>query len=265
MVLFEKNPILDIHINNTRIRFSEDPSTFDAEKLTVIFLHDSLGCITLWRDFPRQVQELLSCQVLSYDRQGYGKSEGFNIKERDTNYLTNEAYFLGEILDHLQLKNVLLFGHSDGGSIALIAAALFPARIIGIVTEGAHVFVEKETLDGIKVAKHNYQTTNLKEKLTKYHGNHTEMVFKMWTETWLKPSFKNWNIENYLSKIVCPSLIIQGEKDEYGTIDQVTSIVSKTKGISEALMIPEIGHTPHKEATDAVLHALKKFVDHFIG
>ncbi|WP_378173382.1 alpha/beta fold hydrolase [Aquimarina sp. SS2-1] len=251
---------MDIIIDTHRLKLSENPELFDSALLTVIFLHDSLGCIELWRDFPQKIKEAVNCNVLSYDRKGYGQSDPFSESERDHEYLTNEARVLGKLIDHLVLKNVVLFGHSDGGSIALIAASLFSEKIKGIITEGAHIFVEEETLEGIRNAKTAYATTSLKKKLSKYHGDKTESVFKMWTETWLSSSFLGWNIESYLPGIQCPSLIIQGEKDEYGTLKQVTSIVQKTSGRATSLIIPKIGHTPHKEAPEIVIKNTVNFI-----
>ncbi|WP_233557600.1 alpha/beta fold hydrolase [Aquimarina sp. AD1] len=251
---------MDINIDTTRIRLSEDLRSFNLSKPTIIFLHDSLGCIELWRDFPNKIKQSTNFNVLSYDRQGYGKSERFSETKRSKDYLKKEAEILARLIDTLELKKVILFGHSDGGTIALLTASLYPEKVTGIITEGAHVFVEKETLQGIRKAKIAYKTTNLKDKLTKYHQNNTEDVFRMWTETWLSPSFLDWNIENYLSNIQCPSLIIQGENDEYGTLEQVYSIVRKTTGKSKSLIIPNIGHTPHKENSEVVIDKTTKFV-----
>ncbi|SEK57208.1 Pimeloyl-ACP methyl ester carboxylesterase [Aquimarina amphilecti] len=251
---------MDIFIDANRIRLSDDPKSFNHSKPTILFLHDSLGCIELWRNFPNKIKEVTNCNVLSYDRQGYGKSDGFSQTERDKDYLKTEANILAKLIDILRLKEVILFGHSDGGTIALLTAALYPEKIKGIITEGAHVFVEKQTLQGVREAKIAYKTTNLKDKLTKYHYKNTEDVFIMWTDTWLSPQFIDWNIESYLSQIECNSLIIQGENDEYGTLAQVHSIVQKTSGKSEPFIIPNIGHTPHKEATELVLQKTTNFV-----
>ncbi|MDY8135623.1 alpha/beta hydrolase [Aquimarina sp. 2201CG5-10] len=247
-------------INSCQIKFSQNPQLLDSNKITIVFLHDSLGCIELWRDFPEKIKSATGYNVLSYDRQGYGQSAPFEVKTRKLDYLKNEAIVLAKIIDQLDLKNIVLFGHSDGGSIALLTAALFPDKIKGIITEGAHVFVEEETLSGIRQAVEAYQNTNLKEKLSKYHGVKTDEVFRMWAETWLSADFKNWNIEEYLSKITCPSLIIQGEKDEYGTIAQVHSIVGNTGGISTPMLIPNVGHTPHKEVPDLIVNKTNDFL-----
>lgn len=251
---------MDLTIENQQLYFSEDPNFLSKSEITIIFLHDSLGCVELWRDFPNKIGIKTNSNILAYDRQGYGKSCSFISKKRDKNYLKQEAETLGKIIERTGLKRVILFGHSDGGSIALLTAALFPENIIGIVTEGAHVFVENETINGIKVAVDAYKNTNLRDRLHKYHGSKTDKVFKMWAETWLSPFYQSWNIEEYLQMIKCPSLIIQGEKDEYGTIDQVLSIVSNTRGRSTPLIIDNIGHTPHKESTEIVIKETVSFI-----
>jgi pimeloyl-ACP methyl ester carboxylesterase len=252
---------LDLIIDKHRLQFSKNPELLVQERVTVIFLHDSLGCIELWKDFPKQIASKTGCNILSYDRQGYGKSAPFITSKRNNDYLKEEAYILGKIILNLELKNVILFGHSDGGSIALLTAALFPEKIMGIITEGAHVFVEQETINGIRAAVLAYQNTSLKEKLYKYHGDKTDTVFRMWAETWLSETYQSWNIEEYLSKIECSSLIIQGEEDQYGTLDQVNSIVKNTSGYSKALIIPDIGHTPHKENSEIVVKNVISFIN----
>lgn len=252
---------MDVIIDKHRLRFSKDFDLLNPDNTTIIFLHDSLGCIELWKNFPQQIAFKTGCNTIAYDRQGYGKSDPFTLKERELNYLEKEAHVLGKILEIIPSKDIILFGHSDGGSIALLTAALFPEKIKGVITEGAHVFVEQETLNGIKTAKLAYNTTSLKEKLYKYHEDKTDAVFRLWTETWLSKKFKLWNIEQYLPKIKCPSLIIQGEQDEYGTIDQVNSIIKNTSGKSTSLIIPKTGHTPHKENTSVVIKNVVSFMN----
>ncbi len=233
------------------------------QKPTIVFLHDSLGCIETWRDFPRQLGERTGCNVLIYDRQGYGKSGAFH-KKRENDYLECEANILNSLLDLYKIDQAILFGHSDGGSIALIAAAKFPLKIQGIITEGAHVFVEEVTLRGIENAIHTYETSDLKPKLEKYHGNKTENMFWAWAGTWTSESFRSWNILNYLERVLCPSLIIQGEQDEYGTIMQVETIMQQTRGESTQLIIPDVKHVPHREVPDIVLDESSKFISHLL-
>lgn len=232
---------------------------------TIIFLHDSLGCIELWRDFPKRIGEAIKCNVLVYDRQGYGKSSPFNSCKRTIDYLELEANFLNSLLETLSMDNVILFGHSDGGSIALIAAAKFPEKVAGIITEGAHIFVEDITLTGIRGAVESYKSTNLKTKLEKYHGNKTEALFKAWAETWLADAFRFWNIEHFLYGIKCPALIIQGENDEFGSIKQVDSIVNNSRPFAVKYMIPNTGHSPHKEATVLTLNKSIEFIEGIVN
>lgn len=231
----------------------------------IIFLHDSLGCIELWRDFPEKLGSLTKCNVLIYDRQGYGKSCGFSYPERDKYYLEYEADILDKLLDFWRVEEVVLFGHSDGGSIALITAGKYPSKIKGIITEGAHVFVEDKAVKGIEEAVRIYETNDLKSKLEKYHGDKTEEMFWAWADTWRADEFRDWSIEKYLPLIKCPSLIIQGEDDEYGTAAQVDRIVNKTKGPSQKLMIPGAGHSPHKESTEVVLREAAGFIKQVEG
>lgn len=251
---------MTITIEQVSFYLSQNPATFDPNKTTIIFLHDSLGCTKLWKNFPDNVSKVLDCNVLCYDRQGYGQSAPFSISKRSNSYLKTEAEVLGVILKKLELSNVILYGHSDGGSIALLAAGIYPEKIKAIITEGAHVFVEKETIRGIKEAQTLYQSTNLKEKLYNYHGDKTEMVFNMWVNTWLSQDYQSWNIEKYLPLITCPSLIIQGELDEYGTVQQVDSIINQVTGETKSLMIPNVRHSPHKEAPEIVINAIKSFI-----
>lgn len=228
---------------------------------TIIFLHDSLGCIKLWRDFPEKLGELTNCNILVYDRLGYGESAPFIMIERDNNYLEKEADILNGLITALQLKEVILFGHSDGASISLISAAKHPEFIKGVIVEGAHIFVEDITLKGIREAAIAYKKADLKERLQKYHGNKTDAVFMAWNTVWLSDAFREWNIEHFLSKITCPVMVIQGENDEFGSMAQLEGIVNQVSGKAEKLIIPNIGHTPHKEAPDEVLEKSMFFIN----
>jgi len=228
---------------------------------TIVFLHESLGCIELWRDFPEKLGKLTNCNVLIYDRQGYGKSCGFSYSKRDNYYVELEADILNELLDHWKIDKAILFGHSDGGSITLITAAKYPEKIAGIITEGAHIFVEDISIKGIREATHLYETTDLKTKLEKYHGNKTEEMFWAWAATWTTEEFRPWNIEHFLPSIQCPSLIIQGEADQYGSLKQVENTVSQVSGKTEKYIIPNIGHTPHKECPEKILEKASEFIN----
>lgn len=248
----------EVIINHAKLKIVH--TIIREESPTLIFLHDSLGCIDLWRDFPEKLGEATHCNIIVYDRQGYGKSCPFEERERENNYLEVEADVLNALIEKCGIEEAILFGHSDGGSIALIAAAKYPTYIKAVITEGAHIFVEDITLKGIREAVKTFQTSNLKEKLQKYHGDKTESVFWAWAKTWLSDEFKSWNIEGFLPQIKCPVLVIQGENDEYGSQAQVNGIVKQVSGKKEKYIIPSVGHTPHKEASEIVL----KYVINFI-
>lgn len=230
------------------------------DRPTIIFLHDSFGCIKLWRDFPEKLGEMTKCNVLIYERIGYGNSDPMDTHHRENNYLEDEAAIFNDLIKMWNLDKVILFGHSDGGSISLLEAAKYPKDIRAIITVGAHVFVEDITIGGIDEAVEMYKTGDLKAKLAKYHGDNVENVFWSWADTWRSEKFRSWNMERFLPMIKCPSLIIQGEKDEYGSIKQVESIVNNTTGKSEAFIVSNAGHTPYKEVPQVVLKKSAEFI-----
>jgi pimeloyl-ACP methyl ester carboxylesterase len=231
----------------------------------LVFLHDSLGCVDTWREFPRMLAERVGLDAIVYDRRGYGQSSPFASEPRTPRYLEDEAGVLFALLDALAIDHAVLFGHSDGGSIALIAAAMHPARVRALVTEGAHVFVEDRTLAGIRDARGTMASTDLLSRLARHHGDKTAGVVSAWVDTWLSPEFRDWNIERFLPRAACPALVIQGERDEFGTIAQVDAIAAGSGGPVTSLVIPGIGHTPHREATADVLDASATFIRAALG
>jgi pimeloyl-ACP methyl ester carboxylesterase len=231
-----------------------------TSKNLIVFLHEGLGCIEMWKDYPTLVCKQLNCLGLVYDRAGYGKSEG-DLSHRAPNYLhqgVDELYNLLKALNLLD-KNIILYGHSDGGSIALLFASKYPELIEKIITEAAHVFVEDETLEGIKPAVEAFETGKL-EGLKKYHGSRYKTVFYAWVNIWNAPEFRTWNIESELQSITCPQLIIQGANDQYGTLKQVESIKLNTKGETHILIPENCGHAPFKSQKNMVLKAVIKFL-----
>ncbi|GEN77662.1 alpha/beta fold hydrolase [Chryseobacterium hagamense] len=234
---------------------------FSEDSPTLVFLHDSLGCIQLWRDFPSELGKATGCNVLVYDRLGYGKSLPMLTHKRENSYMEAEADVLNDLLDALEINEALLFGHSDGGTIALITASKYPGKIKAVICEAGHIFVEDITVKGVRDAWEAYQTTNLPERLAKYHGDKTEMLVRAWTEIWLSDRFRNWNIESLLKNITAPLLFIQGAEDEYGTLDQVEKTVSQVSGTAGKFIISNAGHTPHKEVPKIVLEKAVSFIN----
>lgn len=226
----------------------------------LIFLHEGLGSVRQWKNFPESIGKELKCTVLVYDRYGYGKSEKLD-ELRDSNYLFNEAFiYLPELIEKLQINQKLfLIGHSDGGTIALLFASKYSDRILGLVTEADHLFCEDVTISGIKNAVIEYESGKIKLGLQKFHGNKTDSIFYGWADVWLAPENKDWNIEDYLPKITCPVLAIQGKEDCYGSERQLLSKKKNISGPVETLFIENCGHVPHFQSEELIKSSITNF------
>lgn len=227
---------------------------------TIVLLHDSLGCVTLWRDWPEMLADSLNCDVVVYDRIGYGQSDKMVTSVRTKDYLKQEADFLNLLLEELNISYVSTFGHSDGASIALLFSAMYPNKTICTIAEAAHVFVEDITLQGVKEAQIAYETTNLKDRLVKYHGDRVDDIMKAWVNTWLDPSYRDWSVVQEMQNITAPLLFIQGMNDEYGTLEQVAATLDNVKGVAKSKIFENIGHTPHKENKEDTLEVITSFL-----
>jgi pimeloyl-ACP methyl ester carboxylesterase len=233
---------------------------------TLVFLHEGLGCVALWRDFPAKLAAATGCGALVYSRLGYGRSAPCPLP-RPVSYMHDEALtILPLVLKQMDIEQVILVGHSDGGSIALIYAgshhAQQPPHLLGLITEAAHVLCETISLQAIHAIRPLYDNGDLRQRLAKYHGNNVECAFLGWNDAWQHPDFWQWNLENYLVNIHVPTLVIQGEADEYGTIAQVETIVRHTH--AQQLLLPACGHTPHREQEATTLAAMTAFITHLL-
>ena len=229
----------------------------------LIFLHEGLGSIAQWKNFPRELCKKLNLNGLVYERYGYGHSTPLQ-EERKSTYLDVEGnYFLPKLIEKLNLtdRELILVGHSDGASIALIYASLFPEKIKMVVSMAAHVFNEQISIDSIKILESLYESDpKLKRSFERYHFDHTDSTFYAFSKTITHTDFKEWNIEHYLTNIVAPIFAIQGFDDEYGTELQVESIITKSQNkYNRKLMIPECGHSPHLEKQAFVINQIDEF------
>ena len=226
---------------------------------TLVFLHEGLGSLAMWRDFPGRVAHATGCNALVHSRYGYGNSEALH-EDRTVRYMHDEALVaLPELLDKLAVHRPILVGHSDGGSIALIHAGGAQRPVAGLVLMAPHVMVEEVSVTSIAAAKVAYETTDLPARLARYHAD-ADSTFWGWNRIWLDPAFRDWNIEAYLPAIACPVLAIQGEDDEYGTMEQLRRIGRGVRD-AELVALADCRHSPHKDQPEAVLDAITRFVD----
>lgn len=225
---------------------------------TIVFLHEGLGAITRWRDFPAAVCEGLGWGGLVYNRQGYGGSDPLP-EPLTSSFMHHEALdVLPRVIDALEVQQPVLFGHSDGGSIALIYAAA--RRVRALILEAAHVFVEPVTVASIAALREVYRSSGLQTRLARHHGPHVDTLFDAWTQVWLSDEFRGWNIERCLRDVTSPTLVIQGKDDEYGTLKQVDAMVGALVAPVETLILDACGHSPHLDQRAAVETATVRFL-----
>jgi pimeloyl-ACP methyl ester carboxylesterase len=230
----------------------------DAAAPPIVMLHEGLGSVAMWKDLPAQLAARTGRDVIAYSRRGYGRSAPID-GPRDVRYMHREGeVVLPGLLAALGIERAVLFGHSDGASIALICAGTHPTLVAALVLEAPHVFVEDLSVRSIAAAEAAWQATDLRRKLGRYHDD-VEGAFRGWNDVWLDPRFRDWNIEEYAERVQCPVLVIQGEADEYGTLAHVESIVARVPE-AQTLIVPGAGHGPHRDAADAVLERTASFV-----
>lgn len=232
----------------------------------IVLLHDSLGAVSLWRDFPLQLSQRSGRAVVAYDRYGFGQSSARQDRLA-TGFVAGEARpWLQAVLQQLGLAQVVLFGHSVGGGMAVSAAAEMPEQVVAVITESAQAFVEDRTLQGIRQARQQFADPAQLARLARHHGQDQERaqwVLDAWTETWLAPQFANWSLASPLARLRCPVLAIHGDQDEYGSLAHPAMIATQPQafpGQGRRLILPGCGHVPHREQPDVVLRAVVDFL-----
>lgn len=226
---------------------------------TFIFLHDALGCIEAWKSFPHNLCKSLHFNGIAYDRFGHGKSARVEA-ERPLDYLAKEAkHILPFIINQLKITKPILVGCSDGASIAMLYGA-FDKSCARIISIGGHMKVEDITIEGIRNQLNKLQSEVYLQKLRKLHGNKTEKLIHDWSSVWLNPSFRHWNIKEELKSIRCPTLVIQGQKDEYATAEHCLEIGDAIGPWASTVILDHCGHFPHLEKPSELLTVIRDFL-----
>jgi pimeloyl-ACP methyl ester carboxylesterase len=227
----------------------------------LVFLHEGLGSLAMWKDFPRTLCAAAGARGLVFSREGYGRSTPRAPDERwPVDFMHRQAH---DVLPALfaQLGIVeppWLFGHSDGGSIALLYAAEFPERVAGVIAVAPHIFVEDLSVASIADARTAYETTDLRARLARYHDD-PDSAFRGWNDVWLDPAFRGWTIEDRLAGIRCPLLAVQGEDDEYGTLAQVEGIARRVPQ-ARVVKLAACGHSPQRDQPAALTGVVVAFL-----
>ena len=226
---------------------------------TIALLHEGLGCVALWREFPAAVAAATGCGVLAWSRIGYGVSSPVRLP-RPVSYMHDEARkYVSPVLDALGVRCCLLLGHSDGASIATIhAGSLADARVAALVLLAPHFVVEPVSLAGIRTARQRWETTDLRAKLARYHHD-VDGAFLGWNDAWSNEAFHDWSITAELARVQVPILVVQGTADPYGSVAQLRLAEGLAPGRVESLVLQGVGHAPQAEAPEAVLAAISDF------
>ena len=248
-----------IDINGLKTGFKKIIINEGGSRSPLVFLHEGLGSIAQWRNFPEMLCELTGRNGYLYDRPGFGESDADTEQYRPDFMEYHARKFLPAFLDEMNIKKPVLTGHSDGGTIALHFAAEFPEIPAGAITLAAHIFNEKETIAGIRKIDDKSDKNMLIEKLKKYHGRKAEMIFRRWRDIWLSDDFRSWNIEYELRNILCPVLALQGADDPYGTSAQLR-LIEKNCPHAIAVLMDNAAHAPHIESADETLRICREFL-----
>ena len=252
--------LIDLGDRSLRVRRLVPQRSDGLERTTLVFLHEGLGCIEMWRDFPQKLCDATLCAGLIYDRTGYGRS-GPWPSDPGVRYMEIEAdHVLPRLLSVTGIEDCVLVGHSDGGTIALNYAAADPEPLRAVVTLAAHAINEPICVESIVKAREAFAHGGLRQRLQKYHGGNVDKAFGLWSNAWVAPGFEPMDANGRLPGILVPVQAIQGEDDEYGSERQLGIIAGKVGGYCETRLVPDCGHSPHLQQPVYVLSEIARFV-----
>jgi pimeloyl-ACP methyl ester carboxylesterase len=239
--------------------FTNSWSVGEVRGAPIVLLHDSLGSVELWRDFPQLLSHATGRTVVAYDRLGYGRSDA-NPKLPDDNVVESESATVAAWLDQLGIERCVVFGHSIGGEMAIACAARLPKRVTAVIAESAQCWLDEETLAAIQVGRTQFADSEQYARLRKYHGDKAQWVLDAWAATWLRPSMRDWSILPEAAKVRCPLLAIHGDNDGFTSLDQPRKLAKTVKGKAKVEVIPNCGHIPHREYPELVIELVAEFL-----
>lgn len=260
--------VTDLHIDaqdghrrlKVRCWRSDDARAGDGNPAPIVLLHDSLGCIALWRDFPAQLAQATGRAVIAYDRLGFGQSDPHPAKLPPSFVFDEAQHDFRRVREALGFDRFIAFGHSVGGGMAVACAAAYPQACVALITESAQAFVEERTLAGIRAAREGFAQASQFERLARYHGDKTAWVLSAWIDTWLAPDFADWSLDDFLPQVTCPTLVIHGSEDEFGSAQHPRRIAAGVAGPATLHLLDGVGHVPHREQSEPLLALIAEWL-----
>ncbi len=236
------------------------PESTEQDSIPFLLFHDSLGSVGLWRDFPEALAQATGRTVIAYDRLGFGQSDPVS-EPIDINFIPQEAErYIPLICDYFRVERFIAFGHSVGGGMAVHTAAQHPEKCVLLITESAQAFVEQLTRDGIREAEALFKDQKQLDRLARYHGERTRWVLDSWINSWLSEAFDDWSLDKALPHVSCPTLVLHGDMDEYGSADQPKRIAKGVRGPVQLELLSGVHHVPHREKPSLVLEKIIPFI-----
>ena len=236
------------------------PAAVEEAHAPIALLHDSLGCVDLWRDFPARLAAATRRRVIAYDRLGFGRS-GARIGRPARDFVAEEAASgFAALREQLRIGRFAVVGHSVGGGMAVEIAARMSADCVALVTMSAQAFVEDRTLAGLRVARAQFADPAQVERLARYHGDKAAWALDAWLGQWLDPAFATWTLDDALPRVTCPVLAIHGERDEYGSAAHPRRIADGVAGPARVEMLAGVGHVPYREQPELVVRLISEFL-----
>lgn len=241
--------------------FAQSWTPHDTQGTAIVLLHDSLGCVALWRDFPERLAQTTGRMVVAYDRVGFGRSSACS-SQLPLTFVEDEAKVsFATVCQYFELDRFVVLGHSVGAGMAIGCAAAYAQRCEAVITESAQTFVEALTLDGIRQADRQFAEPGQIDRLRKYHGDKADWVLKAWVNTWLSEAFSDWTLDAQLSRIRSPLLALHGDRDEYGSLAHLERMAATVSSRKTLQTLADCGHVPHREYPDEVLATVSSFLN----